>query len=118
MTLQSPVPVCPADIIVNIVRGKWALNILLVIGEQGEPHFNAIRRTIPGISAKVLGEQLGYLIDGGVLQRTHTASARHEVVYSYTEHGKELRTVLDDLHKLALRWQSSENPLENDTPLP
>lgn len=102
--------------IVNIVRGKWAMHILLVVGEQDGLHFNAIRRSIPGISAKVPREQLDYLLAAGVVQRMPTAAARHEVIYSYTERGKELRVVLDGLNELAHHWQGSANRGEDDAP--
>lgn len=77
------------------------------------PPFNAILRRIPGISAKVLTEQLGYLTAGGVLQRIPTALARQEVQYAYTERGKELRQVLDKLNDLATRWQMAADGSES-----
>lgn len=109
MTLRNHASICLADIIVNILRGKWAMHILLAVGEQNGLHFSAIRRSIPGISAKVLSEQLDYLLAAGVVQRMTTATARHEVIYSYTERGKELRVVLDALNELAHRWQASDD---------
>lgn len=105
MPLRNHTPACLADIIVNLLRGKWAMHILHKLTPDEPLHFNAILRSIPGISAKVLNEQLGYLTAGGVLQRLPTASARQEVLYAYTELGKELRLVVDKLNDLAARWQ-------------
>lgn len=108
----QPAPACLADIIVRSLRGKWAMPILLVVGENGGRHFNHLRRAIPGISAKVLTEQLRYLMAAGVVQRQPSGS---EVVYSYTERGKELRALLDSMNTLAQRWQSADHPPQ---PLP
>ncbi len=105
MPLRKHAPACLADIIVNLLRGKWTMHILHRLEPDAALHFNALLRSIPGISAKVLNEQLGYLTAGGVLQRMPTASARREVIYGYTERGKELRQVLDNLNELAGRWE-------------
>ena len=49
-------PVCLADVVIRTLRGKWAMQILLAFDEeeQGQVHFNHLKRAIPGISAKVL----------------------------------------------------------------
>lgn len=117
MTLRNHSPACLADVIVNLLRGKWAMHILNTLKPEAPLHFNALLRSIPGISAKVLNEQLSYLTAGGVLQRIPTAMARQEVQYAYTERGKELRLVLDRLNDLTTRWQMAtegSEPAEED----
>lgn len=115
MALKTPEPVCLAEVITNMLRGKWSVHILHILKLQGALNFNRLHRNIHGISAKVLNEQLGYLIVAGVLQRVPTNNSRQEVIYSFTEQGQELCEVLDVLDELARRWKTPQLPM--DVPL-
>lgn len=85
MVLKNPEPICLAEVITNMLRGKWAVHILHILKLHDALNFNSLLRSIPGISSKVLNEQLGYLITAGVLQRVPTHNPRQEVIYSFTE---------------------------------
>ena len=99
-------PVCLADVVIRTLRGKWAMQILLAFDEveQGQVHFNHLKRAIPGISAKVLTDQLRYLVQAGVIDRVPSQLARQEVFYAYTAQGRELRALLDSLNAMGQRW--------------
>lgn len=112
MVLKTPEPVCFAGLITNMLRGKWSIHILHTLGLHGALNFNSLHRSISGISTKVLNEQLGYLTDAGVLQRVPTNNPRQEVIYSFTEQGRELCVVLDTLDELARRWQPPQMAIE------
>ncbi|WP_461313892.1 winged helix-turn-helix transcriptional regulator [Acinetobacter sp. GN11] len=112
MVLKTPEPVCFAEIITNMLRGKWSIHILHTLRLQGALNFNSLHRSISGISTKVLNEQLGYLTVAGVLQRVPTNNPRQEVIYSFTEQGRELCVVLDTLDELARRWQTPQMTME------
>jgi DNA-binding HxlR family transcriptional regulator len=99
----EPPQICAAEVIFRILRGRWALPILLVLAEQGALHFLAIHRLIPGVSKKVLTEQLRYFERAGVLNRSSTQSQAH-VFYELTLRGQELNKAIDGLNDLAARW--------------
>jgi len=96
-----------ADVFIRLLRGRWATHILTVIASHESIHFNRLKRAIPGISAKVLTEQLRFLETSGVLERRITGSPSHEVSYAYTARGNELKHVLDSFSELAARWGMS-----------
>lgn len=96
-------PVCMAEVVLRVVRSRWALTIIKVIADGGPIHFSAIGRRIPNISAKVLADQLRNLHQAAVLQRIGTDD-RQEVYYQLTNRGQELKLALDDLNSLAQRW--------------
>lgn len=76
---------------------------MMVLAEQGPIHFSAIGRRVPGISTKVLTDQLRYLAQAGVVHRSG-AEKRQEVYYELTTKGRELQVALDGFNELARRW--------------
>ena len=96
-------PICAAEVVLRVLRGRWALTIMAVVAEHGPIHFLAIGRQVPGISNKVLADQLRYLLRAGVVHRS-SAEERQEVFYELTARGREVRTALDGLNDLARRW--------------
>ncbi len=77
-----------ADVVLRALRGRWATHILTVIASHESIHFNALKRAMPGVSAKVLTEQLRFLETAGVLERHATGNSRREVSYTYTARGR------------------------------
>ncbi len=103
-SLSEKTPLCAAQVIFRVTRGRWALSILSVIAERGPIHFLALGRSIPGISRKVPSEQLRYLLEAGVIRRSG-AKERQEVFYTLSNRGRELKTAIDGLTALAERWE-------------
>ena len=99
----EPPQICAAEVVFRVVRGRWALPLLLVLAEQGPVHFLAIFRQIPGISRKVLTEQLRFFENAGVVHRYSTQS-QSQVFYELTPRGRELKKAVDGLNELAARW--------------
>jgi DNA-binding HxlR family transcriptional regulator len=110
VTLKIPslASVSSADCVLQIVRGRWAVQIISQIGGREALHFGALKRAIPGISSKVLTEQLRRFEQAGILQRKRKPAARPEMLYSLTNRGHELKTVLDCLQELGSRWQHED----------
>jgi DNA-binding HxlR family transcriptional regulator len=88
---RSTKSICLADVVLRILRGRWATSILTIIAKHDSIHFNGLKRAIPDVSAKVLAQQLRYLEEAGVVERHPTEKARGEVTYSYTKRGTDLK---------------------------
>lgn len=82
----NPVPGCSITAAVAAVGGKWKLIVVYRLGD-GPKHFAALRRLLPGISQKVLTEQLRELIDDGLVVREETGPVPAPVRYRLTEYG-------------------------------
>jgi DNA-binding HxlR family transcriptional regulator len=100
--------ICPADVVLNIVKVRWATHIMKRIGDHGALHFAALQRSIPAVSRKVLTDQLRHLERAGILQRQLNPPARRGMPYSLTSRGRELKVVLDSLEELGARWQRED----------
>jgi DNA-binding HxlR family transcriptional regulator len=85
---------CPIRATSNVISGKWKTLILWHLSFQSY-RFSELRNLVPGVSEKVLTEQLRELeSDGLVLRRvTHTVPPR--VDYSLSRAGDELIPIME-----------------------
>ena len=91
---------CPTRQILDRVGDKWAVLILLLV--RDEPmRFNALRRTIEGISQKMLSQVLKSLERDGLIGRRAIATVPVTVEYSITPLGKTLSRAVDPLRDWA-----------------
>ncbi len=96
---------CPALAAVRVISGKWKTRILWLLRERPY-HFGDLRKTLPGISAKVLDEQLGQLEDDGlIVRREEMQGGLKFVFYAYSDYGRHLIPVLDALGEWGLQHQ-------------
>ena len=91
---------CPTRQILDRVGDKWAVLILLLI--RHEPmRFNALRRTIEGISQKMLSQVLKSLERDGLVKRRVFPTVPVTVEYSITPLGATLSKAVDALRDWA-----------------
>jgi DNA-binding HxlR family transcriptional regulator len=91
---------CPTRQILDRVGDKWAVLILILI--RDEPmRFNALRRTIEGISQKMLSQVLKSLERDGLIRRRVFATVPVTVEYSITPLGRTLAGAVDSLRDWA-----------------
>jgi len=91
---------CPTRQILDRVGDKWAVLILLLV--RHEPmRFNALRRTIEGISQKMLSQVLKSLERDGLIKRRAIATVPVTVEYSITPLGATLANAVDPLRDWA-----------------
>lgn len=94
-------PACPLSQIIDRVGDKWTV---MVVGQLAEHHvvrFNALMRSIPGISHRMLTLTLRGLERDGLVKRTAYATVPPRVEYELTELGRSLRKPLSLLAKWA-----------------
>lgn len=92
------------DSLLRLIMGQWTCYILWVLCSQGPLRFGALKRSIPGVSSKVLTERLRLLEESRIIYREHVPSIPPQVTYGLSERGKELVTAMDELFKIAKRW--------------
>jgi DNA-binding HxlR family transcriptional regulator len=91
---------CPTRQILDRVGDKWAVLILLLLREQ-PTRFNQLRRTIEGISQKMLSQVLKSLERDGLIRRRAIATVPVTVEYSITPLGATLAAAVDPLRDWA-----------------
>ncbi len=93
---------CPTRQILDRVGDKWAVLILLLLGQE-PVRFNRLRRAIEGISQKMLSQVLKSLERDGLIRRRAIATVPVTVEYSITPLGKTLAAAVDPLRDWAER---------------
>ena len=91
---------CPTRQILDRVGDKWAVLILLLLREE-PMRFSQLRRTIVGISQKMLSQVLKSLERDGLIRRRAIATVPVTVEYSITQLGSTLAAAVDPLRDWA-----------------
>jgi DNA-binding HxlR family transcriptional regulator len=81
------------------IGGKWKLRIIIALSD-GSKRFNELQRSISGISATVLSNELKDLeMNGFVSRKVNTQATPVVVDYEVTEYSSTLKEVVTALHK-------------------
>lgn len=98
--------VCPILHTIAMVSDKWKVLILYQL-RDGKKRFNELRRSMQGVTQRVLTHQLRSLESDGLVSRTVYAEVPPRVEYELTILGKTLIPVLDQF-ELWAREHSEE----------
>ena len=94
----NPVGGCPLTAALAAFGGKWKLIIVYWLAESPK-HFAALRQALPGISQKVLSQQLRELVSDGIVNRQPKGAIPAPVVYSLTEYGRSLLPLVENVRQ-------------------
>jgi len=87
---------CPIGLAITLIGGKWKLPILYNLREQ-TLRFNALKKALPGVTQKMLTQQLREMERDGLLARKVFAEVPPKVEYSVTPIAKKLEPILASL---------------------
>jgi DNA-binding HxlR family transcriptional regulator len=90
----------PLAQVMSLLGKRWAGMILSTL-MQGPLRFNEIKRTVPGISDRVLTERLSEFQDLQLVTRTVTEASPVRVEYTLTDKGEALRPAITALTRWA-----------------
>lgn len=94
---------CPAETAIAMLGSKWKLLILRELF-KGMRRFGELARSVPGISQKMLTQQLRQMEEDGLVSRKIYPEVPPRVEYSLTEIGVSLKPVLDAMHKWGTKY--------------
>ena len=89
-------PGCTVEAAVSLIDGKWKCVILFHL-LRGTARFNELRRRLPGVTQRMLTNQLRELEQDGLIVRTVYAQVPPKVEYSLSPLGRSLEPVLASL---------------------
>jgi DNA-binding HxlR family transcriptional regulator len=100
MELDTPITAQKCTVLLNsigdalyVIGGKWKLRVIVALRE-GNKRFNEIQRTVDGISARVLSNELKELEINGFVKRIVHAQTPVIVEYQITNYADTLSDVL------------------------
>jgi DNA-binding HxlR family transcriptional regulator len=85
---------CPVEATLGVIGGKWKVVILFWLKDQ-TLRFGELRRKIPGVSERMLTQQLRELEEHGIVHRQVYPEVPPKVEYSLTDYGRTLRPITD-----------------------
>ena len=104
MLTKEELPDCPVATTVQLIGNKWKLLILRNL--LACPwRFNEMLRSIPGISQKVLTDNLRALENDGIITRTVFPEVPPRVEYALSELGNSMRPIIDAMQAWGQNYQ-------------
>lgn len=94
--MKQMIPACPVEVTLALMGDKWKVLIIRDLLD-GSKRFGELRKSLTGISAKVLTQHLRALEESGLINRTVYAEVPPRVEYALTELGMTLRPIHDAL---------------------
>ena len=98
---------CPVEYTASIISNKWKVLILRDLFE-GTKRYNELTRSVVGISAKVLTQNLRDLESDGIISRKVYPEVPPRVEYSITDMGLELKEILDVMKTFGEKYQQKD----------
>ncbi|WP_414622267.1 winged helix-turn-helix transcriptional regulator [Calothrix sp. CCY 0018] len=89
---------CEVETTLKIIGGRWKVLIIreLLLGVR---RFGELERALPGITQKMLTQQLREMEQDGIVHRKVYAEVPPKVEYSLTSLGESLQPILNAMHE-------------------
>ncbi|HIW14767.1 MAG TPA: helix-turn-helix transcriptional regulator [Firmicutes bacterium] len=98
MLTKEEMPACPVATTVQLIGRKWKL--LIIRNLLVRPwRFNELKKSLDGISQKVLTDSLRALEEDGIVTRTAYPEVPPRVEYALSPLGQSMRPILDAMEK-------------------
>lgn len=84
---------CPIDLTMDLISGRWSMWVLWTL-QDGPLRFGELKRRIPGITEKMLIQQLKKFKEFNIVNRTVFMQVPPKVEYTLTQKGQSLKPVM------------------------
>ena len=102
---------CPIEQTLSIIGGVWKVIIIRELLD-GTRRYGELRRAMPGVTHKMLTQQLRELEQDGVVHREVYREVPPKVEYSLTPLGQRLSPLLDAMREWGAEVEASRGVLE------
>ena len=99
MSKLNELPACPVETALTLMGDRWKVLIVRDL-LTGTKRFGELKKSLDGISQKVLTQHLRIMEDSGLVHRKVYAEVPPKVEYSLTELGISLQPI----HDAMWRW--------------
>lgn len=99
---------CPIKVTMSILGKKWTILILRDIALLEINRFNKIRRSLPGLTPRVLTLRLHELEENQLIQANIIKEKPRVVEWTLTEKGKDTVPILLSVMSFGAKWYPAE----------
>ena len=105
MKTREQLPECPVATTVSLIGSKWKLLILRNL--MARPwRFNELKKSLDGISQKVLTESLRSMEEDGIVIRTVYDEVPQRVEYSLSQIGESMRPIIQAMEGFGTEYKN------------
>lgn len=108
MKTKAELPDCPVATTVSLIGSKWKLLILRNL-LQRPWRFNELKKSLDGISQKVLTDSLRSMEDDGIITRTVYPEVPPRVEYALSDLGESMRPIIKSMEAFGLDYKNQIN---------
>lgn len=94
--MKQELPVCPVEITMGLIGDKWKVLIIRDL-LTGTKRFGELKKSLDGITQKVLTNNLRQMESSGLVLRKVYAEVPPKVEYSLSDTGWSLKPILDSM---------------------
>ena len=102
--LNDKIYTCPVDVTLGFIGGKWKLLILSHLHIFNTRSYVEIRDNLPGVSEKMLSQQLKELERDNLIRKNILSSKPYRVEYFLSDEGKELGPLYEIVSSWGIRY--------------
>jgi DNA-binding HxlR family transcriptional regulator len=106
--MKESVTNCTVEEAMRLLGGRWRLLIVYFLLD-GPKRFNALRRSLPGISQRMLTLDLRALEDARLISRTVYPTVPVTVEYQLTDDGNRMVPVVNVMQEFG-KWLQERDP--------
>ncbi len=110
--MKESVTNCTVEEAMRLLGGRWRLLIVYFLLD-GPKRFNALRRSLPGISQRMLTLDLRALEDARLISRTVYPTVPVTVEYQLTDDGNRMVPVVNVMQEFGKWLQEREPPAQS-----
>ena len=111
MLKQRELPLCPVETTLLFMGDKWKTLIIRDL-LTGTKRFGELKKSLTGISQKVLTVQLRYMEEYGLVNRKVYAEVPPRVEYTLTESGQSLNSILDAMWRWGEEYKAKSTEMQ------
>ena len=109
MRTKEELPACPVATTVSLIGSKWKLLIMRNLLMRPW-RFNELRKSLDGISQKVLTDSLRSMEEDGLVVRTVYAEVPPRVEYALSSLGESMQPIIKSMETCGLAYKSGALP--------
>ena len=106
--MSKPIPACPVEMTLQLIGNKWKILILRDL-LTGTKRFGELKKSVTGITQKVLTSNLRDMESSGLLTREVFPEVPPRVEYTLTDTGYSLEPILDSMFSWGENYKRSLN---------
>lgn len=104
MKTKDELPECAVATTVELIGSKWKLLIMRNLLERPW-RFNELKRSLDGISQKVLTDSLRSMEEDGIITRTVYPEVPPRVEYALSDLGNSMRPIIESMKAFGLNYK-------------